>query len=156
VWREADGGSRIIFDPLFSKGDQLPSAGDPPLRIERGYSPVHNVGHFRFLECSHRGVDGTPAGEVTLWDDIRFPFDPKLAGFDDLSTERVLMSAAATLERIEEVYECDSSGSISVTIENGTSGYSRVYRLGRWSQDEKPVPPVKRRKKPEQRAASAR
>lgn len=156
VWREADGGSRIIFDPLFSKGDQLPSAGHPPVRIMRGYSPVHNVGHFRFLECSHRGVDGTPAGEVTLWDDIRFPFDPKLAGFDDLSTERVLISASAAQEQIEEVYECDSSGSISVTIENGTSGYSRVYRLGRWSQDEKPVPAVKRRKKPEQRAASAR
>ena len=60
VWREADSGCRIVFDPLFATGTALPAPGDPPLSICRGYSPVHNIGHFRFLECSHRSVDGAP------------------------------------------------------------------------------------------------
>jgi len=155
VWREAESGSRMIFDPLFPRGLQLPPAGEPPLRINRDYSPVHNVGHFRFLECSHRGPDGSPTGEVTLWDEILFAFDPGLAGSDNLRAERVYFSQRAAQQRIEEIYECDSIGSISVTIENGTSGYSRVYRLGRWSQQDKPIQPVRRRKRPEGRAASS-
>ncbi|MFZ0590825.1 MAG: Hsp70 family protein [Bryobacteraceae bacterium] len=147
VWREADGGLRIAFDPLFSKGLQLPPTGDPPLSIARRYSPVHNIGHFRFLECSHRAADGTPSGEVTLWDEIRFPFDPALAKFDGLERQPVAISRPAASQSIAERYECDSSGSISVTVENETAGYSRVYRLGHWSQDEKPVSPVRRRGK---------
>ena len=155
VWREADQGSRIIFDPLFLKGTQLPASGEPSLRITREYSPVHNIGHFRFLECSHRAANGDPTGEVTLWDDIRFAFDPKLAESESLESEGILISTQAALERVQESYECDSSGSITVTIENRTSGYSRSYSLGRWSQDEKPIPAVRRRKKPGQRAASS-
>jgi molecular chaperone DnaK (HSP70) len=155
VWREADQGTRIAFDPLFLRGTQLPASGEQPLRIAREYSPVHNIGHFRFLECSHRGPAGDPTGEVTLWDDVRFPFDPKLANSDRLDAERVLISTPASLERVQELYECDASGSISVTIENRTSGYSRTYNLGRWSQDEKPIPAVRRRKKTGQRAATS-
>jgi actin-like ATPase involved in cell morphogenesis len=155
VWREADRGTRIAFDPLFVRGTQLPASGEPPLRITREYSPVHNIGHFRFLECSHRGPAGDPTGEVTLWDDVRFPFDPKLAASDRLESEHVLISTPAPLERIRESYECDASGSIAVTIENRTSGYSRTYNLGRWSQEEKPVPAVRRRKKTGQRAAAS-
>ena len=111
VWREADQGSRIAFDPLFFKGTQLPASSEPALRITREYSPVHNIGHFRFLECSHRTANGEPTGEVTLWDDIRFPFDPKLAELASLESERVLISSQASLPRIQESYECDSSGS---------------------------------------------
>jgi hypothetical protein len=83
-----------------------------------------------------------------------FPFDPGLANSDTLQSERVQLSETASEQRVEEVYACDSSGSISVAIENGSSGYSRVYRLGRWSQEEKPISPVRRRKKAESRAAS--
>ncbi len=55
-----------------------------PLAIRRCYSPVHNSGHFRFLECSHRAADGGPSGEVTMWDEIYFPFDPALQDAPDL------------------------------------------------------------------------
>ena len=48
VWREADCGSTIVFDPLFEKGISLPSPCEPSLTICRSYSPVHNIGHFRF------------------------------------------------------------------------------------------------------------
>ncbi len=147
VWREADCGARVVFDPLFAKGTGLPSAGQPPLAIRRGYTPVHNIGHFRFLECSHRGVDGAPSGEVTLWDEIRFPFDPALEKAPDLTVIEVDHSSAATAQLIEETYECDAGGSLAVTIANRKDGYSHVYRLGSWSRDTKPLKPVQRKKK---------
>ncbi|MGH9632610.1 MAG: Hsp70 family protein, partial [Bryobacteraceae bacterium] len=50
VWREAESGRTITFDPLFPKGASLPGPGDPPLAISRRYCPVHDVGHFRYLE----------------------------------------------------------------------------------------------------------
>lgn len=147
VWREADRGTRFIFDPLFTKGTQLPVPGSEPLRIKRRYTPVHNVGHFRFLECSHRGADGSPSGEVAIWDNITFPFDPRLARKNGLENEAVSHSSEAARQDVEETYECDSSGSIAVRIANLSAGYERTYRLGRWSQEAKPVKPQGRRKK---------
>ncbi|MGC2656587.1 MAG: Hsp70 family protein [Bryobacteraceae bacterium] len=148
VWREADAGNHVIFDPLFAKGIHLPPAGEPKLAIRRTYSPVHNVGHFRFLECSHRADRGTPSGEITMWDEIRFPFEPTLANSSDLGALPVLYSPSAALQSIEEVYECDSSGTIAVNIANRSAGYERTYRLGRWSsQDNQVVKPGRRRKK---------
>ena len=147
VWREADHGSRIIFDPVFEKGLGLPSPGDPSVSKRRTYTPVHNVGHFRFLECSHRAADGAPTGEVAFWDEIRFPFDPGLERVTDLTTVPVSHSGAAQGQSVEEKYECDSGGSASVTITNQSSGFSRTYQLGHWSKQTKAVKPVQRRKK---------
>jgi molecular chaperone DnaK (HSP70) len=147
VWREAAGGAQIVFDPLFAKGIRLPAAGEPPISIRRTYNPVHNIGHFRFLECSHSAPDGTPSGEVAIWDQIYFPFDPAHARDIDLNTVKVDHSAAASRQLIEELYECDSGGAIAVTISNKCTGFCRNYRLGRWSHDTKAVKPAKRRNK---------
>jgi molecular chaperone DnaK (HSP70) len=147
VWREADAGSRIVFDPLFEKGLSLPHTGAPPLAIRRSYSPVHNLGHFRFMECSHRTEDGGPGGEVTMWDEIYFPFDPALQGTADLKSMPVERSAAAASQRMEELYECDAGGAIAVTISNLTSGFSRTYKLGRWSSTEAKAVKASGRKK---------
>jgi molecular chaperone DnaK (HSP70) len=157
VWREADHGSRIVFDPLFEKGAPLPLLGQPALSIRRQYSPVHNIGHFRFLECSHRTDDGVPTGEVTLWDEIRFPFEPALQETSELAHTTVCFSQTASTQHIEELYECDAGGAISVTIANHSSGYSRAFRLGRWSQQDsrQPLKPVARRKKTTDKATSA-
>ena len=146
VWREADYGSTIIFDPLFEKGISLPSPCEPSLTICRSYSPVHNIGHFRFLECTHRSPLGAPSGEVALWDEIRFPFDPALASAPDLHTTAVAHSPAASSQLIEERYECDSGGSLTVTIANRTAAYSRTYCLGCWSLNSKSVKPVRKGK----------
>ncbi len=147
VWREGEHGSCITFDPLFNKGASLPSPGESALVIHRSYSPVHNLGHFRFLECSHRTEDGAPSGDITIWDEIRFPFDPALAEQADLPAMPVDRSPTAAMQWIEERYECDSGGAISVTVSNLSAGYSRTYRLGRWSPDTKSVksPRVKQR-----------
>jgi molecular chaperone DnaK (HSP70) len=147
VWREADFGSRIIFDPIFEKGLSLPSPGEPPLSKQRNYTPVHNIGHFRFLECSHRGADGGPGGDVNFWDEIRFPFDPEFQHATDLTSVPVAYSAAAAMQGIEERYECDSGGATSVIITNRSAGFSRTYQLGHWSKQAKAVRPGQRKKK---------
>ena len=79
VWREGDAGRRMIFDPIFPRATRLPGAGEPPLSVRRRYRPVHNVGDFRYLEASQVGDDGQPSGDITVWDEILFPFDPALA-----------------------------------------------------------------------------
>ncbi len=154
VWREADHGSRIVFDPLFQKGTPLPPPGEPVLSIRREYSPIHNLGHFRFLECTHRTDDGVPTGEVTLWDDIRFPFEPGLES-SNLHQTAVQISPGAAGQHLQEVYECDASGAITVRIANCSSGYSQTFRLGRWSEqaNEKPVKPTGRGKRTASAAA---
>ncbi len=146
VWREADSGSRVVFDPLFEKGLSLPAPGEPSLHRHRIYSPVHNVGHFRYLECSHRAADGTPSGDVTFWDEIRFPFDPALRETMDLDAVPV-NSLDHDGQRVEELYECDSGGSISVTIASLSGNYSRKFQLGHWSQRERSVKPRGRKQK---------
>lgn len=147
VWRESDSGTRIVFDPLFEKGISLAAPGDPEIEIRRSYRSAHNIGHFRFLECSHRASDGTPSGDVTLWDQIFFAFDPTLAAVRQLETLAVQRNNEENSQQIEELYQCDSSGSILVRISNLTAGYSRTYKLGHWNVDEKPVKPAGKSKR---------
>ena len=141
VWREGDGGRRIIFDVLFARGTKLPGAAEKPLENARQYIPVHNIGHFRYLEASNVSADGQPAGDVTMWDEILFPFDPSLASAD-LSRATVAYSEDES-QRIEEQFTCDATGTVTVTIRNLTSGYKREYRLGRWSSKADVVAPAK-------------
>jgi molecular chaperone DnaK (HSP70) len=142
VWREGDAGRRIVFDPLFQKGVALPGPGERPLEIRRNYAPVHNIGHFRYLECTHLDAQGQPCGDVTLWDAIHFPFDPDL---QDAGIVEIAYSAAAESHEIEEVYSIDATGTVTITIANLTADYDRVYRLGRWASKDAPVTPAKPR-----------
>ena len=84
VWREADGGENISFDPIFTKGTPLPSRGQPFLVRSRRYRPAHNIGHFRYIECSQIDSQDLPTGDITAWDEIHFPFDPELTRMDDV------------------------------------------------------------------------
>lgn len=133
VWREAEGGERIVFDLLFPRGLELPRTGSSPIRITRNYRPAHNVGHFRYAECSAVGADGQPTGDLMVWDDIRFPFDPALRDEAGLEAVAVSRSAGMIAQMVEEEYTCDASGMVKVTITNRSVGYRREYPLGRWS-----------------------
>ncbi|MDX2151593.1 MAG: Hsp70 family protein [Bryobacteraceae bacterium] len=146
VWRETDAGRAVVFDPLFPKGTPLPGAGEPPLERARTYSPVHNIGHFRYLECTQRSEDGQPVGDITSWDEVRFPFDPSLQGESTLEAVGVAHSPAAAGQQIEERYRCDASGTVTVTIANRTTGYSRSYRLGRWAGENTRVTPARKKR----------
>ncbi len=133
VWREADHGRHVTFDLLFPRGLELPRHGAPPLRAVRSYKPFHNVGHFRYVEAARIGEDGQPSGDLTLWDDIRFPFDPVLRDTPDLALVDVIRKGEGAYVEVEEEYLCDASGIVKVTIWNRLDGYRRTYTLGRWS-----------------------
>jgi molecular chaperone DnaK (HSP70) len=148
VWREGDAGATAVFDPLFAKGTPLPGPGDPPLEATRRYHPAHNLGHFRFLECSHLTGDGSPAGDLTHWDEIRFPFVPALTKVTNLARVEVAHDADAPPQLIEESCRVDAGGTVVVTITNLTAGYLREFRLGHWGERSEPLKPGRRRRTP--------
>ena len=133
VWRETDQGRAVAFDPIFPRGLELPRRGAPPLSVVRSYRPVHNIGHFRYVEAARIGEDGQPSGDLTVWDDIQFPFDPALRGAGDLAQVGVSRTGEGLDCEAEEEYSCDSSGIVKVTIRNRSAAYHREYTLGRWS-----------------------
>ncbi len=145
VWRETDSGHNVVFDPLFLKGTPLPAGGHPPLTVSRIYHPAHNIGHFRYLECSHRTADGRPSGEITIWDQILFPFEAALQPREDLAGAAVQRLESGSEDEVEERYSCDASGAVTVTISNRSAGYERNYNLGRWGQTGPTVAPARKR-----------
>ncbi len=139
LWRETDGGGNIAFDLIFPRGAKLPAPGEPLLCRKYTYHPVHNIGYFRYLECSHLNPQGQPTGEITNWDEIRFPFDPGLQRQANLETHPVSRFAAPRDLLVQETYTCDSSGNLRVAISTESTGFIREYRIGHWSKhnDEK-------------------
>jgi molecular chaperone DnaK (HSP70) len=129
VWREEESGRRIAFDPIFSKDTPLPAAGAPPLIVRRRYCPVHNIGQFRFLECSSLWADRDPAGDIYIWREVIFPFDPALVDRKDLRSVAIERKPDLAAHEIEEEYRCDSAGVITVTITNLTAGHSQTSRI---------------------------
>jgi len=140
VWRESDNGRNVTFDLLFARGTELPRHGENPLLNMRRYHPVHNVGHFRYLECAQLSHDGQPVGDITEWDEIRFPFDSSLQNRQDLAALPVLRGAAES-HAVEETYTCDASGTITVDICDTSANYSRKYKLSRWSAKQAQITP---------------
>jgi molecular chaperone DnaK (HSP70) len=133
VWRESDSGQEAAFDLLFPRGLVLPGRDAPPLRVIRSYRPVHNIGHFRYVEAARIGEEGEPSGDLMLWDDIQFPFDPALQAALDLTLIEVRRKEGIGAE-VEEEYLCDANGIVKVKIRNRSAGYQREYTLGRWSK----------------------
>jgi molecular chaperone DnaK (HSP70) len=134
VWREADDGDKVVFDVIFPRGVKLPSRGEEPLRIVRLYHPVHNIGHFRYLECAQVSANNQPEGEISNWDEIRVAFDPSLRDSKDLSDLPVLRHAPTQERWFEEEYTCDANGDLRVKIRDRITEQSNEYRLGRWSK----------------------
>ena len=130
IWREADAGGTIVFDLIFPRGLRLPRSGDAPLAIERFYQPAHNVGHFRYLECSRLDERGQPTGEITNWEQIRFPFDPQLQSAYDLFAYPVERLNDQNHVTIHEKYTCDANGNVQVKISPDPSGYTRNFLIG--------------------------
>jgi molecular chaperone DnaK (HSP70) len=127
VWRESDAGTRVVFDPIFSKGTCLPAAGKS-LMVTRRYQAAHNIGHFRFLECSHLDESLEPKGDLVAWDQVFFPFDPQLAG-SELNQVAVQSWSGPPETIIEEQYRCDARGMIEVMISNEATGLARRFAI---------------------------
>jgi molecular chaperone DnaK (HSP70) len=136
MWRETDHGGTIVFDLIFPRESRLPALGEPPLRIERVYQPAHNIGHFRYLECSQLDEFGQPSGEIANWDQIFFPFDPGLQSRSDLAAVPVQPLHNAHDLRIREQYTCNASGELRVRISAEPSGFAREYSITQTVQSE--------------------
>ena len=128
VWREAEDGRAVAFDVVFAKDRLLPAHGEAPLTCTRRYQPTHTIGHFRYLECSQLTDTGAPAGDLTPWDEVYFPFAPALQEAGHLPTAPI---TPLTQEApwIEEWYTCDAHGIITVEMQNQTCPYTRRFHL---------------------------
>ena len=131
VWREEEGGEGVLFDSIFPKDTPLPGPNDQPLSAVRRYRAAHNIGHFRYVECGLL-KEGRPDGDLAPWDEIRFPFDPKLRDekkLDDLLVTRMDQTGPV----IEEKYECSAAGTLQVTVTVLDDGFSQTYKVARRS-----------------------
>ena len=128
VFREAHAGADVVFDPIVPKDASLPPDGRTPLVVRRRYRAAHNIGHFRFVECS-RLVNGRPDGDVTPYDPVLFPFDPALNDRDDLGCQPV--GRWSDGPDVEERYVVAPSGAVEVTLTTQPAGFERTFRLER-------------------------
>ena len=125
VFRERESGADISFDGLLPKGSPLPREPHK-LSVVRRYRAAHNIGHFRFVECSALDDAGGPAGDITPHGRVLFPFSA--SGEHDLEAVPVeRLNGDGPL--VEERYAVDASGIVEVTIANLDSGYERHYVL---------------------------
>ncbi len=130
VFREAQHGERASYDPIFTREMALPRPGQPPVSVERRYRAAHDVGHFRYFECSDIDDQGNPQGDLAPLTDVFFPFDPGLRK-DDVDLARV---PVRRLERqgplVHERYAFDAHGMVRVTITDVESGFARTSVVG--------------------------
>jgi molecular chaperone DnaK (HSP70) len=127
VFREERAGESVAFDVLIPKDTPLPKAGEPPLTVTRRYRAAHNLGHFRFVECA-RIDGGRPDGNLALWDELLFPFDPALRGQRELGQVSVSRLSGEGPE-VEECYEVAANGVLQITLRVLDDGYSRAARI---------------------------
>jgi molecular chaperone DnaK (HSP70) len=128
VFREAQAGADVVFDPIVPKDVSLPADGRTPLVVRRRYRAAHNIGHFRFVECS-RLVNGRPDGDVTPYAPVLFPFDPALYDRDDLGRQPI--GRWNDGPDVEERYVVAPSGAVEVTLTTQPAGFERTFRLVR-------------------------
>lgn len=128
VFREALAGQDVSFDQIVPKGVALPAEGQPPLIVTRSYRAAHNIGHFRFVECS-RLRDGHPDGDVTPYDPVLFPFDPDLRDEPDLARRPVHRCDDGP--DVEERYVVTPGGAVEVTLTTRPARLTRTFRLAR-------------------------
>jgi molecular chaperone DnaK (HSP70) len=127
VFRENENGHVISFDPIFTREVSLPAPGAPPFTLRRVYRAAHNVGHYRFAECSSVDDRGIPSGELTPLGDVRFAFDPALR---EEALDHVPVERRTGGPLVQEEYAVDGSGIVCVTISDLENGYARQFRLG--------------------------
>ena len=124
VWREGDGGTDKIFDPLIGKNTDVATV------VRRRYRPTHTIGHLRFLECGALDAEGQPIQDLVPWTDVYFPYDPALADRAELASVPSKRRPELMANEIAETYTYAADGTISVRIENVSRGYARTFALG--------------------------
>jgi len=121
VFREDEHGGRISFDVLVPKDTPLPA------QVSRRYRAAHNVGHYRFVECG-RIDGGRPEGNLAAWDELLFPFDPKLR---DRDLAAVPVQRLGHGPEVEETYRCGADGTVTASLRVVDDGFEKTLRLSR-------------------------
>lgn len=131
VVRLADHGMREYFDPIFAAGTRLPPPGSKPLEVTVQYTPRHNIGHLRYLECAGVDAHGRPATGARPWSHVLFPYDPAIPIDHSLSGCAIADRDDLSEECVRETYACDSDGVISVRMTREKDGATRCYEIFR-------------------------
>ena len=129
VIRLADHGTREIFVPVFQAGLRLPARGEAPISTEVRYQPCHNIGRFRYLECTAMDAQGKPEAGLRAWSEILFPYDHTLAINEPLTADQIVHRNDLAGETVE-TYTCDSDGIITVQMKRA-DGQSRTFEVFR-------------------------
>lgn len=129
VFREERSGQVISFDPIFTRDTALPGAGGDRVTVRRTYRAAHNVGHYRFVECSGLDERGTPQGRISRVADVRFPFSGAARATERL--DAVPVERAEPGAEVCEEYSLDANGLVALTITDRASGFKASYELGR-------------------------
>jgi hypothetical protein len=94
------------------------------------YTPRHNIGHLRYLECTAVDEMGRPALGVRPWSDLLFPYDPAIPVDERVTPGDVQDRDDLTGTAVCETYTCDGDGVISVRF-NRHDGQSRSFEIFR-------------------------
>ncbi|OYN88973.1 Hsp70 family protein [Parenemella sanctibonifatiensis] len=122
VFREAEGGQRVSFDPILGREARV---GGPAQT--RRYRPQHDIGRFRFVEYADLDPAGMPTGDIAPFADVVIPFDRAL--------RHAPVSAEAPAHRtgpgplMEESYTVDENGLVEVTITDREDGWSLRHSI---------------------------
>ncbi len=130
VFREGLGGEEVTFDSIFGREERIPSRQEQPVVAQRQYRAAHNVGRYRFVESALLDASALPHGDLALFRDVYFPFDPALRGPGvDLATVPVRrLSGEGPL--IQEAYRITPHGLVEVSLTDLGTGYARTYTMG--------------------------
>ncbi|MGO1943363.1 MAG: Hsp70 family protein, partial [Ancrocorticia sp.] len=121
VFREWDGGKKVTFDTIIGPDATVGT------QISRTYRAAHNVGWYRFAECTDLDPDGEPRGEIVPLGEILFAFDPALR---DTNLDTVDVKRVENGPLVEETYSISPNGIVSAQITDVESGYSIKRSLG--------------------------
>jgi molecular chaperone DnaK (HSP70) len=131
VVRLADHGTREYFATIFRAGTRLPQDVGKPLERTVRYSPRHNIGHLRYLECAAVDEQGRPEKAVRAWSDVLFPYDPAIALESSLTSTAIRARDDLVDTTVRETYACDRDGVITVRITRESDGASGCYEIFR-------------------------
>jgi molecular chaperone DnaK (HSP70) len=131
VFREGRSGMEVTFDPIIGRDVPLPPGKGTLIVCERTYHAAHNVGHFRYVECSDVDASGVPRGDIDRFADIYFPFDRALRGSDTDLASVPIRRFGEPGPLMRETYAIDSHGIVEVKIANLDESYERTFRFSR-------------------------
>jgi molecular chaperone DnaK (HSP70) len=129
VFRELRDGASISFDLVFTKDTRMPAVEEGMVVSTRTYRAAHNIGHFRYIECDTVDDKGGPAGNITPFAEVFFPFDPSLWEKKETLASETVRRLSSPGPLVEEQYTVDVDGIVEVRIRHLDGGYEQVFRL---------------------------